>query len=59
MLCPPAASRFVPEPDSCIATNKSLDHLVGESDQRRRNPEAERFCGCEIDHETLAIGLAD
>src|SRR5450631_2807401 len=30
-----------------------LDHLVGESEQRRGNVEAERPCGLEVDHELV------
>jgi hypothetical protein len=45
-------SRFVPQPDSCIAATASLfDHLVGGRQNRRRNCKTQRLCGFEIDHQ--------
>jgi hypothetical protein len=41
----------VPQSDICSATDCSLlDHLVSEREQRRRNVEAERLGGLEVDH---------
>jgi hypothetical protein len=33
------------------STQSDKSHLVSEREQRRRDFEAERFCGFEIDHE--------
>jgi hypothetical protein len=42
-------------PDSDIGRRRSLDHLVGECEQRRGHFEAKRPCGLEVDHE-LELG---
>jgi hypothetical protein len=56
--CPPAAS--FPRrnaPTACTAEPRdelapSFDHLVGEREQRRRNGQAERLGGLEVEHTT-------
>ena len=56
--CSAAKWRRVPIADACSATSRvsnwsrsSLDHLIGEREQRRWYGEAERLGGFEIDHE--------
>jgi hypothetical protein len=41
--------RFVPIADSCAAANSLFDHLVGALKQWRRDSEAQRLGGLEID----------
>src|SRR5262245_53547323 len=41
---------------SCSPSKGSLfDHLVGCSEQRRRNCEAERLCSLEVDHQLVLV----
>jgi hypothetical protein len=45
--------------DSCTATKKILNYLVGERERFIRNGKAERHCGCEVDDEFKFHWLLD
>ena len=50
----------LPNPDSCIAANKSLfNHLVGAGDERRRHVEAERLRHDQVNDEVELGRLLD
>jgi len=58
--CAPRLLRLVPNPDSCIAANKSLfNHLVGAGEQRRRHVEAERLRHDQVNGEVELGRLLD
>jgi hypothetical protein len=52
------ANGWIAEPSS-LSPAASLDHGVGTGEERRRDREAERLCGPQIDDELKRFGLFD